>query len=150
MDPVKRIVKCFGKISKHHTAIAGGMEKCVGMTKAAKAGKPLDLDQLNGLLEQMLERHSAIGDECESCVEDCEKEFAEAAEKAANDRLNKRVGIQKPPEGFSAINPGRAVPRDGQPPISQPAAQLAKSEPVLARIAGTSETDQHAPEASLE
>ena len=142
MDPVKRIVQHIAKSSKSHHAIAASITKCRAVTKAAKDGKPLDLDRLNELLEEMLEHHSAIGDEGEECVEACNKSLAEAAEKTANDRLNKRDDIQKPPAGFTTIVPTRAMPRTGQPAVP-----LAKSEPQLAAVAGLNEEDLHPIEA---
>jgi hypothetical protein len=140
-------------MAKGHHAIVATTRKSLGMKKGAKANLgELDVEDLVEALEEVMEHLSEMGNACADyashCTE-CAKTEAEAsadaAEKAAADRLNlKREDIVPLPEGLTKLAPTHfAVVRNGQPAVPM------NTDPTLTKILGTDQESLHAEETSL-
>jgi hypothetical protein len=104
----EHLVTVHKRLSKHHAAVSGhylDMADCMG-----KADNGDESTKAKGSLEALAGEHSDMAQFHEDCAAKCSK--------AAADELNKLV-----PSNVSAVVPNapgiRAIPRPGQPPISE-------------------------------
>jgi hypothetical protein len=145
-------------MAKGHHAIVATTRKALGMKKGAKADLgELDVEDLVEALEEVMEHLSEMGDawgdyteHCTECAKTEAEASADAAEKAAADRLNlKREDIVPLPEGLTKLAPTHfAVARNGQPPIAEAADAIRDLQ--IRKTIGLDESDQHSEELSIE
>jgi hypothetical protein len=101
MDHMKRTAQHFAKVALHHKAIAASIQKCFGKNKVAKADlEDIDVDSLTEMLQEFLDNHAAIADECVDYAECCAKAAQEDAEKVSAANLKK---ILSDPEGQELV-----------------------------------------------
>jgi hypothetical protein len=138
MTHEKRTAVHAARMAKCHGDISGALKKCCGMAKAARAADAkLDPEALLVALQSLVESFDEMQSEGEDYSEACDKASEANAHKAADARdAAPRTDVAPLPAGFTKIAP-KAIPRTGAPSPS------AKPDPLLSKIAGVLEEDQH-------